>query len=86
MIVRNGYVLDPESGKEGKMDIRIRDGVICEIGPGLAAEGEEIVDADGLMVGPGLIDGHVHFRDPGLTTRRILKPGRPQPQPADLPQ
>lgn len=32
MIVRNGYVLDPESGKEGKMDIRIRDGVICEIG------------------------------------------------------
>ena len=45
MIVRNGYVLDPESGKEGKMDIRIRDGVICEIGSGLAAKGEEIVDA-----------------------------------------
>lgn len=75
MIVRNGYVLDPESGKEGKMDIRIRDGVICEIGPGLAAEGEEIVDADGLMVGPGLIDGHVHFRDPGLTYKEDIETG-----------
>lgn len=75
MIVRNGYVLDPESGKKGKMDIRIRDGVICEIGPGLAAEGEEIVDADGLMVGPGLIDGHVHFRDPGLTYKEDIETG-----------
>ena len=75
MIVRNGYVLDPESGKEGKMDIRIRDGVICEIGSGLAAEGEEIVDADGLMVGPGLIDGHVHFRDPGLTYKEDIETG-----------
>ena len=75
MIIKNGYVLDPESRREGTMDIRIQDGVICEIGPDLQADGEEIVDAAGLTVAPGLIDGHVHFRDPGLTYKENIETG-----------
>jgi dihydroorotase len=54
-------------GREFEGDLRIRDGLIAAIGPGLAAEaGEEVVDARGRRLLPGMIDDQVHFREPGL--------------------
>ena len=74
MIIKNGIVADPASGLYEHMDILVKDGKIVKIAPDIscasdadATEKEEIIDAAGMIVGPGLIDTHVHFRDPGLT-------------------
>lgn len=75
MLIQKGRVLDPETGLDAKVDIRIQDGIICEIGQDLKADHEEVIDACGLVVAPGLIDGHVHFRDPGLTYKEDIETG-----------
>ena len=75
MIIKNGRVLDPESGLDQRMDLRIRDGIICEMGKELDPGCDEVIDGTGLAVGPGLIDGHVHFRDPGLTYKEDIDTG-----------
>ncbi len=84
MIIKNGRVIDPKSGFDGIADIAIKDGKIEKI---LKREGnakeedafqtadEEIIDASGLIVAPGLIDVHVHFRDPGLTYKEDIETG-----------
>ena len=54
-------------GREFDGDLRIRDGRIAEIGSGLSAgAGEDVVDARGRRLLPGMIDDQVHFREPGL--------------------
>lgn len=76
MIIKNGFIMDPASLTAGKMDLRIADGVIRGIGEHLeAAAGEEVLPADGLIVAPGLIDTHIHFRDPGFTYKEDLHTG-----------
>lgn len=67
--------MDPATKTEQKADIRITDGIIAEIGTLTPADQEEILDASGLTVAPGLIDTHVHFRDPGLTYKEDLHTG-----------
>lgn len=76
MIIKNGFLVDPASGREQRSDIRISDGLIAEIGDCIDAESEEeILDASGLVVAPGLIDTHIHFRDPGFTYKEDLHTG-----------
>lgn len=76
MMIQNGYVIDPASGNEGIADILIRDGRIEKIAPGLECpEDAEIIDARGLVVGPGLVDVHVHFREPGFTYKEDISTG-----------
>lgn len=66
LIVKGGHVFDPASGKEAKLDIRIVDGLITEVAPEIERKGAgEVLDASGLWVFPGLIDMHVHLRQPG---------------------
>ncbi|HEY4461511.1 MAG TPA: dihydroorotase, partial [Streptosporangiaceae bacterium] len=48
-----------------RSDLLLRDGVIAEAGEGLAAPGAQVVDADGLIALPGLVDLHTHLREPG---------------------
>ncbi|KQR65074.1 dihydroorotase [Frigoribacterium sp. Leaf172] len=48
-----------------RTDVLVRDGVVVELGSGLSAAGASIVDADGLLVLPGLVDLHTHLREPG---------------------
>lgn len=62
MIVRGGTVVTPEG--ERQADVRVEDGAIAEVAPGLDEEPVEI-DAAGLWVFPGAVDAHVHFNDPG---------------------
>ena len=72
LIIRNGHLIDPGAGVDAPKDILLKDGRVVEItGPGkLKANGNagpdvQILDATGLTVAPGLIDIHVHLREPG---------------------
>lgn len=76
MIIKNGLLIDPVKEAEYVADIKISEGKIVEVAENImAAEGEEIIDATGKCVAPGLIDGHVHFRDPGLTYKEDIHTG-----------
>ena len=76
MIIKNGLLIDPVKELEYVADLRISDGKISEIGENLMAlEDEDVIDASGKCVAPGLIDGHVHFRDPGFTYKEDIHTG-----------
>ena len=76
MLLKNGYLIDPASNTDELMDIRVENGTIVELGKDLSAKDEEeILDLSGLTVAPGLIDTHIHFRDPGLTYKEDLHTG-----------
>lgn len=57
MLIKNGFLIDPATKKSGNYDIRIENGIITEIGNTLSpAPNEQVTDAAGLTVAPGLID------------------------------
>lgn len=73
LLIKNGRVMDPATGTDAVTDILIEDGRIRQMGNGLSAD--QVLDASGLVVAPGLIDTHVHFRDPGFTHKEDLHTG-----------
>ncbi|MDR0862429.1 MAG: dihydroorotase [Oscillospiraceae bacterium] len=75
ILLRSARVIDPDSGLDGVFDILIRDGKIAEIGEALSADGARIIDAHGLCAVPGLVDMHVHLRDPGYTYKEDIASG-----------
>lgn len=75
MIIKHGLVMDPASGLSEHMDILVKDGKIVKIAPEITDDAEEILEARGLIVGPGLLDTHVHFRDPGFTYKEDIHTG-----------
>lgn len=76
MIIKNALLTDPATHTSRKCDIRINDGLISEIGEELSpASSEDVLSAEGLVAAPGLIDTHVHFRDPGFTHKENLHTG-----------
>lgn len=62
-VIRNGRIVDPSQNTDMVADLLIEDGKIFEIGDNL--EGDKVIDATGCVVAPGLVDMHVHLRDPG---------------------
>ena len=75
IIIVGGRIVDPASGLDALRDLRIRDGRIVEIGVDLQLVDEERLDATGCVVAPGLIDMHVHLRDPGFPEKETLASG-----------
>lgn len=82
LLIKGGYLMDPSSGREGKADVLISDdGKISKICTVIDetklpdADLIKIIDADGFIVTAGLIDGHVHFRDPGQTYKEDIITG-----------
>jgi len=61
LLIKNGTVIDGTGAAGRKLDVRVRDGRIAEIGPDLAGEGEQVIDAAGAVVAPGFIDSHTHY-------------------------
>lgn len=76
ILIKNGRVIDPLHKIDEQRDVLIKDSVILKVSKNIeATEGVQIIDADGLVVAPGLIDVHVHFRDPGLTYKEDIISG-----------
>jgi dihydroorotase len=77
VIIRGGRVVDPTQKLDAVLDVLIDDsGRIARVGEGLdAPEGAEAVDAAGLVVAPGLIDVHVHLREPGQEHKETIRSG-----------
>lgn len=76
MLLKNGHLVDPSQAIDGVTDLRIENGVVCAVGPDLPeVEGEQVINLSGLYVVPGLIDTHVHLRDPGQEEAEDLESG-----------
>jgi len=75
ILIRGGRVLDPANKIDKVQDVLIVDGRIAEIGSNLAGDGAQVLDAAGKVVVPGLIDLHVHLRDPGQEYKEDIVSG-----------
>ena len=73
LVVRGARVLDPSSGLDGVMDVRISGGRISEVGENL--KGMRSFEADGLHLFPGFTDVHAHWRTPGREDEETLETG-----------
>ena len=71
-IIRNGRIIDPANGRDEIGDLVLVDGVIVSQKDDREAE---IIDATGLVVAPGLIDIHVHLREPGFSWKETIESG-----------
>ena len=75
LLLKNAHVIDPQVGLNETADILIRDGKIVEVGQGLAMEKGVERDLGGKIVVPGLVDMHVHLREPGLEQKEDIESG-----------
>ena len=81
LLVRGGRLVDPASGGDALRDVLLRGGLVADVAaPGkldAAAKkfGAEVLDAKGCVVGPGLVDVHVHLREPGQTYKETIATG-----------
>lgn len=75
MLMKGARVIDPASGLDGVCDLLVQEGRIRQIGQALDGTGEDVLDAQGLVLAPGLVDMHVHLRDPGLTHKEDIHTG-----------
>jgi dihydroorotase len=72
IFLKGGLVLDPSSGREAKGDVLIRDGKIAD---GKPSKDAQVIQVDGCVVTPGLIDPHVHLREPGQSAKETIATG-----------
>lgn len=77
ILIKNGRVIDPANGIDKITDIFVENGVISEVGadPDLEGVEMEVIDASGMCVAPGLVDMHVHLRDPGQEYKEDIESG-----------
>jgi dihydroorotase len=74
--IKNGHVLDPSQGIDSPFDIFIEGDTIVGIYPcGSSPEADRVIDAEGLLVIPGLVDVHTHLREPGFTHKETIRTG-----------
>lgn len=76
MLIHGGRVVDPAQGIDANIDVRIRGGIVAELGENLRAQPDErTIDASGAVVAPGFIDMHVHLREPGNPEKETIASG-----------
>ncbi|MGD0630821.1 MAG: dihydroorotase [Terracidiphilus sp.] len=78
LVIRGGHLIDPAAGIDGLKDILLKDGRVAEIAPPgklKQANGAEALDATGLTIAPGLVDIHVHLREPGQGYKETIATG-----------
>lgn len=75
LLIKHGRVVDPVSGTVSIQDLYIENGKVVQLEKDIRQEADQVIDADGLVVCPGLVDMHVHLRDPGLTYKEDIFTG-----------
>lgn len=76
VIFKNGTIIDPKTSFMGKKDIAIEGNLIIKIDENISvSEEDKVYDCAGKYIGPGLVDVHVHFRDPGFTYKEDIESG-----------
>src|SRR5262249_25883411 len=76
LLLRGGRVIDPASNRDGEFDVLIESGRIAKIGKSLPVEGADVLSLKtGWLVAPGLIDIHVHLREPGQEHKETVATG-----------
>ena len=75
LLIRGGRVVDPAQGVDDRLDLLIQDGKILRLGRDLAAPDAQILNAGGLTAAPGLVDIHVHLREPGFEAKETVATG-----------
>lgn len=72
-VIKNGHLIEPSSGISEVMDVVFEGNTITAIGKNL--DGDDVIDATGCIVCPGLVDIHVHFREPGFESKETIESG-----------
>jgi dihydroorotase len=75
MIIKSGRILDPQSKVDEIADILIEEGIITKIHKNINIKKDEVINAEGKIIAPGLIDVHVHFREPGFEYKEDILSG-----------
>ena len=75
MLIKNGRIIDPASNTDEVKDILVTDGIIEKVAKDIDDASDSIIDAKGCFVMPGLIDIHVHFREPGFEHKETIRTG-----------
>jgi dihydroorotase len=76
LLLKNGRVVDPADGRDGEFDLLIEDGIIARVDKNLPVQGAEVLECQpGWLVVPGLIDVHVHLREPGHEHKETVATG-----------
>jgi len=75
LLIKGGRVIDPAGDVDKLADVLVVDGHIYEIGESQSAEDAQVIDASGFVVAPGLVDLHVHLREPGLEEKETIETG-----------
>lgn len=74
LVIKNAHIVSPSDGLDKVADVLVKDGKITKIAENISTEGN-VIDADGLTLIPGLVDMHVHLRDPGQTHKEDIITG-----------
>jgi dihydroorotase len=76
LLLKGGRVVDPAAGRDGEFDVLVADGRVARVGKSLPADGADVVEIRrGWVVAPGLIDIHVHLREPGQEHKETIASG-----------
>ncbi|MCU0641011.1 MAG: dihydroorotase [Candidatus Margulisbacteria bacterium] len=75
LLIKGGRVIDPAAGLDGIRDVLLESGKVKEIGVRVKGQGARVIEAKGMLVFPGLIDMHVHLRDPGRPDKETIASG-----------
>ncbi len=75
LLIQNGQVIDPASQTNEVMDILVENGILSKMQKKITEQADKVIDASGNWVIPGLIDVHVHLREPGYEYKETIATG-----------
>jgi dihydroorotase len=75
LLLKDGRIVDPSQGIDGRMDLLLEGGKVADVRPRLSSRGARVIDVQGLVVCPGFIDLHTHLREPGREDKETIATG-----------